>query len=647
MWHEISRRSISTNKNDDTSIIWHNSILSVKTEKGLQLLDFAYNLDSLEKKVDLHVTVIPNPKCSPATGLFPGKFLKNCLSNEDITQMVLDPSLWPHNTQLTNEMATIASYGWSPIGMLHGNESILAILNNVGNVDLFGPEYHKWSTIHDLSDTIKAHFSPILKQKVNCLDDLRKIVNIVETVAMCWGPKVQDCTCFFVTAQKNGKILIWLLQSLKSEIKTELKAEIQTDVGEMFSIMWLPKSDKKFSLICPNVMGQIYALDFQMMKDNIEHIGTICIWEHKDRMIPKNFVHTIIDNKITLLFSKHRHLFAQQLNDESKIISQFIQNINDYTIKDISDSKDGIYLAAANCKIYKIHMNNLGGKFKVSLSAIETKDGYGMYELHSLKASTNSVIWAAAMADRTIKCRKYPEKIDLVFFCLDPQNNLETTVLLENPSKKLTYYWDCIELLRCKTMKSKALPSIDYFELYNDANNDLYKLKLYNIFVTLYNRLDNIIKNFSKGSLPETSIDIVRERICLSQAVELIKNLQQNSNELQNSFELECYRGATKFLENYCRKYDKNSDEFISSSFLHLTKMAPIYTCQGCDETLDGATCKNGHFNMLCSLTFTPIESDNYIACKSCNCTARMELYVNKPTCLFCDLYLRHLNYGV
>lgn len=647
MWHEISRRAINTNRNDEPSLSWHNSILSVKTEKGIQLFDFAYNLESFEKKLDLEVSIIHNPKLSPAAGLFPDQFLQYGLSNEDVTQMVLEPGLWPHNIQLTIEMATIISYEWSPIGMIHGTESILAILNNVGHVELFGQENHKWSTVLDLSEAIKAHCFPSLQSTIiKCLDDLRNVVNVVETCACSWGPLFEDHSCFFVTAQKNGKILIWLLQSLESEIHPQLNAEIQTDIGEIFSVLWIPMSDKKLLLICPNMLGQIFALDCEIIKDHIELVNTSCIWEHKDRMVAKHLVYTVNNNKIVLLCNKHRHLLVQQLNYECQVLSQCIKNVNDYRITDITDSKDGIYLATANCKIYKIYLNYFDDNFDVSLSQIQTKDEYGMYELHSLKTSTNSVIWAAAMADRTIQSRKYPEKIDIIFFCTDPQNHLETTILLENPSKKLTNYWDCIELLRCKTMKSKALPSIDYLDLYNDTSSDVYKMKLYHIFVILYNALDKIMKNSSRGLLPETSIEVVRDKICLTQAVTLIKLVHQNRNDTISGFELECYSGGKNYIEYYCRKYNKNSNEFIEPSLLNLTKMVPLYTCQGCEEIINGFMCKNKHYNMFCSLTFTPIEND-YIACKNCNSTAKIELYNTRPTCLFCDLYLSRFHEGL
>uniref|UniRef100_S4NPP9 Uncharacterized protein n=1 Tax=Pararge aegeria TaxID=116150 RepID=S4NPP9_9NEOP len=81
--------------------------------------------------------------------------------------------------------------------------------------------------------------------------------------------------------------------------------------------------------------------------------------------------------------------------------------------------------------------------------------------------------------------------------------------------------------------------------------------------------------------------------------------------------------------------------DYFTNDVLNSLNVNFKYQCQWCDEYLIGFSCTNEkrHVNMMCSHTFTPIEKD-YLFCKSCNATARVELYDKNPICVFCDLYL-------
>lgn len=635
-FYELTRRSVPIIKNEAGYLSWRNSVLTLQTSKRVHFLEYSYNLEYLDKNIPFIEFSVPSPKESPATELCNSSFLKSEMRNIDYTEMIVNPSFWPHNASLTQEMTAVTMIKWSP-PYFKKSEPVLAVLNNIGGVEIFSQHQSQWKGIMNLCPYIQKTLQ--YNKLPRFFDELKESVLIVETCAICWAPKLNpDNSCYFVTAQKNGTIIFWQIFNNTNTVKVQ--GYVHTDMIEMTMVKWIPKSENKFYILCANDLGVIYAFDMQMENEAIKLVQPCTLWPHKDRMTPKSFNYTVINNHIVFICSKHRYLLIQVLSEDGAILAQYLNNVNDYRITDITATEDGIYLATVNVKIYKLNITYLDGNLNVVLVPLDIKDPYTTYELYSLRFSKNNVLCALAMVDRRVLWRKEAYKMEIIFLSTDSMMESIIPKLIDNPTKKLTYHWDCIELLRFQLTKQKIIPQLDFFELYDKGLHDAYSLKIYLIVTIFFHNLKKLLRNSSNLSLPEYSVETIREKILYLHAQSLLKTLCnkcQNEGNL-NDIEMETLYGSKNYLEYYAKKY-KIKIEF-DTDVLNALDNNCEYVCQCCDDKIEGFSCKNGHLNMFCMESFTPITSDDYLLCKCCGFTARSDLKLNYPMCVLCDLYL-------
>ncbi|XP_068623727.1 general transcription factor 3C polypeptide 4-like [Battus philenor] len=647
MLHEITKLHIYTNKIENTAILCHNSAIAIRSDRGLHILDMPYDLHRYDKKLDYTETIITAPKYSPVTELFEINFVKNGVRNSEFIQMILDPTLWPHNNQLLNEMTSIATFEWSPVGLYGNMERVMAILTNVGCVELFGPSKLKWTSILNLSSLVKDNLkhlsiSEALHKVPKNPKELQEAAHALATIAICWSDKINaDESCYFVTAQKNGLVLFWLLTSQGKKISADVVGYIDGDLVEINYIKWVPLNNEKFLIITSNVLGKVHIHVCVIDNNSIKSLNKHELWTYSDRMIAKHFNYIVDTENIVLLYSKNRHFIVQMLDRNFILKSQEVVNINDYKITDIKKENETFYLSTINNKLFKISIQ-YDSILKVETSLVQIKESYPTSELHALGFSTNGILCMFALIERKILWRKEPFKIDLIILKNSNKNETEIAALLNNDTKRLTNYWDYIELIRYSVTKTKMLPNIDYKQLLDEGENDIYKLKIYYILLIFYKNLEKICKDCSTVTLPETSLEVISERIHASYARSIIKNIyekHENNCDLED-IESETLFNAKVFLEYYCDKYEMKLSTLLDPHISEIVKNDYKYVCQCCDEEINRMSCVNGHLNMFCSLTFTPIESDNYLLCKACGALACSELLPKKPMCVFCDLYL-------
>ncbi|KAJ8712728.1 hypothetical protein PYW08_008032 [Mythimna loreyi] len=632
-YFELTKRSIPIIKNETAHLSWRNSVITVRTNKHVNFLEYSYNLECLERNIDFTESLILSPKNSPASEVCNANFLKSEMRNVDYTEMIVNSSFWPHNPALTQEMTSVVMCKWSPLNF----GSVLAVLNNIGGVEFFAKQHFQWKSVLNLSPYITKILNHN-KAPVS-FEDLKESVFILETSAICWAAEANsDNSCYFATSQKNGSVLF--LQIFSNMDEPKLCGCISADMTKIIEMKWIPKSENNFFLICSDTMGQICMFDMEIENDTISLLQPHILWPYKDRMIAGNLKYTFIDSKIIFLCSKHRHLLIQVINNNGKVLSQYLNNVNDHRITDIAYTKDGIYLSTVNVKIYKINIALTNDNLDVTLDQLDLKDPYTMYELYGFRFSTNNVVCALAMANRKVLCRKEAHKIEVIFISTDSKLESIVPTLINNPTKRLTYFWDCIELLRFQLTKLKVIPKLDYDELYASASQDAYQLKIYYILMTYVAGLKKVMRLSPSFTLPETSPAVIKERILYLHAKSLLNNLCQkcqNEGKL-NDVDMESLYGSKNYIEYYCKKYKCETE--LDQNVLSVLENSCEYVCQGCDEKLEGFSCKRGHLNIFCMESFTPIMTDDYLFCKCCGSTARADLELVNPLCVFCDLNL-------
>ncbi|XP_038215560.1 uncharacterized protein LOC119835036 [Zerene cesonia] len=654
MLNEISRRCINISKHEETILNYHNSAITLRGDKHLHILELSHNLQCLDKKINLVESSIPSPKNSACV-----EYLANCskdgLKNIELVEMITNPYLWPYSDHLNRELTNIMSFKWSPSNVIFNNQSVLATLNSVGNLNFFGKQRKVWTDLFDFSSIIKQYLVsealiPATVNKHMSFNKLKGIVYSISITTFCWCPLInKDKSCFLATAQKSGCIYFWCLLFHDSDLSVKNVGKIQTSDVDIMSMEWIPFGNDKFLFIYSNMLGEITANVCQIQEEKIQEISTMCIWKYKDRSIPKYITYILKDNKIILIFDKHRHFIAQMYDEKFNLISEVVKIINDEQITTITKANEGLFVATINTNIYTANIICNGDTLDLSFEQIHLKDSYLNHELYGLCFTENDAICNIALIDRSIKFRKEQLKLYVVSLHFEGEKEIDS-LIFKNPSNELAPMWDCIELIRYKCMKTKKLPSIDYASFYKEADTDIYKMKVYLVLLQMYNSLEGILKNLSKGILPETSVAVVQDKILAAYASSRIYKIYEmlnNDCEL-STLESESLFGCRNFLEHYSKKYKcsltncvpnvdfQQIDIHNEKSKLNTNK----YICQFCDDVIEGFTCKSKHTNMFCVLTLTPIVEMEYLVCMRCNVTARIDLYQFEPKCVFCDAYM-------
>lgn len=642
LFQEMSRSSFHINKLEETSLAWCNSHLAVRTDKGIHIYEFSKNLNSLNRKLDFKETFIKTPPSSPCSKLLSGEFVKSHLKNKDIPEMILDTALWPHSEQLVKEMSSVIAFEWSPRGILENNECILAVVNNIGSVQLFVSGRISWISVIDFPSLVQDQLRDISAQEPKSFEDLKQAVYKLESCSLCWSPIVKEGAAYLVTGQKSGTLLFWLIESVNENRIAKFCGKTDADFGEFVNLVWIPKSDKHFVLLCTNIKGQIAAFECHIDKEIVVLSKTYMLWEYEDRMLVQHIQYKIIENQLLLVFHKHRHLVMQLLDSDFKIVSQVVNNVNDYRITSVVKGNNCMYVSTVNFKLYKVNYSIENNVLRVEFDLIVLKDISETCELQSMCFSDNNVICALSTIDRRVLHKKERLEIEIIFLQVF-QDDTELDLLLLNPAKQITSYWDCMELIRFKIIKSRTLPRQIFDLLSSEGNTDMYLVKIYLMILTIYkNAL--VSAKIERMALPEESIEKLKDRITVAHAKSNIEKIyyKQCSKQPLSDLEKECFIGSKKYLELYSQLYKTPLNEIITPNMLELTFEKHYYTCQNCDEEVIDFTCRNGHLNMFCMLTLTPIESLDYLVCKVCGTIARVELKNHKPICIFCDSYMNN-----
>lgn len=646
---EICRKSISIPRYEENVTEWCNSHFAVGTTKGIHFYEFSHNLDNIDKHLDFVETFVDNTTSSPSKEQLNCEFVRSGLSSKEIPEMITDTALWGHSKDLCQNLTTVISFEFSPKDLVRDKYCALAVLNNIGSVELFNLTRLEWESVLNVSDCINDQFKENLKTPKS-FNDLKKTAYSLTTTAICWAPYIKNGFTYFVTSQKSGSLCFWLIQNEQDDITAKYCGKIELIFNEIAHLKWISKSENHFILVCSNVVGQVMALECQINKDKVILMKSHMLWEHQDRMIAKFTEYYIDKNKILLLYNKHRHIVGQLLDGSCRVISQSVDNINDHRITSVAKNGAQFYVSTVNFKLYRINYSLDNNVLKITFDLIDIpdlKDISPTMELYNITFSVNGVICGLSGLDRKVMHKKPPMLKETIFIQTVP-DRVVLDILINNPTKQLTDYWDCIELLRYKIVKLKTLPEIDYKVLLSEGQTDLYKLKIYFIILKIYRTLVNNIK-IADGGLPENSLESIKDKILVLNANKNIKTIYNKHHKKKSltNFEMETYAGSKSYLNYYCKKYETQMADVCSPELLDLEVNESKYICQCCDEEILNFNCSNGHLNMFCSLTFTPIENLEYLRCKYCNILGRLELLPEKPLCVFCDSYLDNYDFCV
>ncbi|XP_041971966.1 uncharacterized protein LOC121727950 [Aricia agestis] len=639
--YEISRRFIYLSKQEEPSFSWQNSVLCIAVNKHLSFFDFSYNIQSTEKNLDLKENVVRLPNDSPVSTQVFQNHVQKGMKHFELTEMVTNPLFWPHSKYLKNEMEGMKSLKCSPDNFFNNSQCLVAVLNNFGNINFLSKNRCTYTVNLNFTQIILDTQAPFSLKEAKNIEKVKEFTYKTATGAMCWAPNLnEDRSCYFVTVQSSGDILFWSL-TCENVIKSKFCGKFQViSVEDIEDITWIPFSDKQILLACSDRSGQVILYEFYVT-EHFKFIKEHVIWQHQDKMAAR-CVHSFkFKDKLVILYIKNRHVVVQFLDKEFNVITQNILPVNDHKIVSLVNLNNEFYVGTMNTKLYQLNISIRFNDLNVSLNAIDIKENLQHYELAGMGLSQNKAFFGLVVKDRRLYHRKESIKIDLVFLSTSNDSIYYLDKLTNNPSQSLSNYWDCIEPVRCLFFKYKNIPEYDYNGLLVEGESNVYKLKVYYFILLFYISLRRS-KIASLPCLPNTNVEEIQEKILVAHAVNLLNKLKfelENSQLNTDSFKLESFVGLNNFLVYFCTKYKKSVTDFIDQQTLDLVSLKFEYTCQSCNGEMKGFSCpeNSAHLNMFCSVTFTPIESGDYLVCEACGVTARSELYDEMPLCVFCD----------
>lgn len=215
-----------------------------------------------------------------------------------------------------------------------------------------------------------------------------------------------------------------------------------------------------------------------------------------------------------------------------------------------------------------------------------------------------------------------------------------------NHSKHLTDIWDCMELLRLKTLKTEDLSMLS-----RPIPTELKSPSIYNLQISMWM---SVITDVCKTKRSISNMDHVREgKISQALPLILIFSACQYLDDLTKKTTLSKDQELSiTLLRKYLKVYleNKDNDEVIHRRVQKTLNVTTSYSsliekCNLCGETINEllwniTTCPSGHKLPRCNMTLLQITSLDYCVCPICNQIFHLclkEVY-EEPRCLFCDI---------
>lgn len=645
--HEVSRRYLIASKAGNLYFRWDNTAITVITERGLDILKFSHNVANFTKGMEMIATGLPNLHVAPCAKLFPPNVNTVTMTNQVLTRCVIDPNLWSHDEKFAKTLTTFHDFQWCSPDLFE-NREVLAILTNNGTVEFFVQARLDYISVLNLTQILEDANSASFKIDEDKIESTIKLISDackeVLTRCICWGNKIKD-NAYFVTAQRNGDLLFWHLAfDGKTNIKATMIHKEKLIIEECFKIKWISQLNNEFTLLCSFTNGKLYAYKYKICDNSFRLLDTICLWTYEDRMSSNNLI--LIKNTTNgtslLICDKYRYVLVMLLDENCNVKCYALKNVNDHKIVSMSQKRNKIILGTVNCSLFEVHVEVNGSTLNVISEIVNIKENYADQSLIGFGFSYNKVIWALCLTNNKPNIRKLDKDIAITFLTRDMTDNTEIDLLLNNPKESLFHMSDCIELLKYKSNNFKVIPDIDYHLLYKESETNIYKMKVYLVLLCLFLNRVQYSENNVNYTLPETSVEKVKNDILKLHAIDMIEkiiSISEQNGSLTNVQE-EMYCGCKCYLEYYCKKYKANITDYLKNP--PSVSFDLKYECQCCDESLVDFACQDGHLNQYCCISFTPIL-DDYVECSSCQVTARKDLksvsFVSLK-CTFCDLPL-------
>ncbi|XP_053686651.1 uncharacterized protein LOC128736195 [Sabethes cyaneus] len=403
----------------------------VSAKGGIQVLQLKYKHIKEDSTINYNLSRLECSKSKPTGQLLTKEIdLYNNSNREQRIKIMLDQTVIPNIATLyiNNILANV-----SPPGIFADyNVCLVAHLTNLGQLTLhrYNREAAEWGTYLDISTLWVAHLYD--GNIINRYDRLEPMVKEVLITTFCWRDQTFRQVAHLAVGTKSGKVAICSLYSDNVRIEHVIKLSDAVRV-----LKWITISEDRNLLLVGLLNGKIAALSFHTQSDATvtDFVKLNDVWNDEDYLTASNIQYEIdqVNQRILVLVVKGTHLLAFLCSFNGEISTVAIQNLNSFMIT-------GTIFC---CHIKTIKTNQI----VIDLSTMKTDLPISKFSIYGVTATSNRACWMFVGYPSKSFDRLSLRTPTVVFFCrISGREPLK--ILLENPSLRLTEYYDCAEVIR-------------------------------------------------------------------------------------------------------------------------------------------------------------------------------------------------------
>ncbi|XP_055623515.1 uncharacterized protein LOC129766943 [Toxorhynchites rutilus septentrionalis] len=360
--------------------------------------------------------------------------------------IMLDQTIVPNIATLNiNNVSASAS----PPGIFQDyNSCLVAHLTNIGQLTLqrYDKNRNEWNSYVDVSSAWIAHF-----YDNSVFRDFKSLVPAVYEAlitSFCWRDQAFRHVAHFAIGTKSAKIAIYSL--LSDSVRVQYLAQTSNPVR---NLKWITISEDRNLLLAGLLNGKIVLYSFKTLPDGdiYDFVQLNDIWADADDLTIGHIEYEIdhSNQRLLVLIVKGTHLLAFVCSLHGEVRSVAIQNMNNFMITGLQQLFSYRYiLCTLPGSMFCVEIKFIKtGQLVIEHTPIQTDLNTSKFSIYGVTASKNRACWLFV---------GYPSKSfdhlslrtpTVIFFCKfsvqDP-----VRILLENPTLRMTDFYDCAEVIR-------------------------------------------------------------------------------------------------------------------------------------------------------------------------------------------------------
>ncbi|XP_055538636.1 uncharacterized protein LOC129726066 [Wyeomyia smithii] len=621
----------------------------ISAKSGIQVLQLKYKHINEDSTINYIFNRIECSKSKPTGQLITKETdLYNNSSREQRIKILLDQTIIPNVATLyiNNTLANVSPPGIFPDYSI----CLVAHLTNLGQLTLhrYNRDTAEWETYCDISSRWVAHLYD--GNIIVRYDRLEPMVKDVLLTTFCWRDQTFRHVAHLAIGTKSGKVAICSLYSDDVHIEHVISLSDPVRV-----LKWITLADDRNLLLIGLLNGKISAFSFNTQPDAtvVDVVKLNDVWSDEDHLTAGTIQYEVdqANQRILVLIVKGTHLLAFLCSLQGEVSTVAIQNLNNFMITGLQHFSQNCYIISTlPGTIFYCHFKIIkANQVVIELSTIRTDLAVSKFSIYGVTATRNRSCWMFVGYPSKSFDRLSLRTPTVVFFCRISERE-PLKMLLENPTYRLTDYYDCAEVIRYSGNRdTQTLKQLEALSSTRVSVDDAYAYHLKLQLIQLGAKFSYFKKRclsiaevlFNQSQFVSTVIEILHA----AKVVYYFLYITQTYN-LQLSFmQLSSVRCLRNFIKGFVEDSFPGDFEHIHMSLKTVMEEVVVHAnellskaaqqpqqeeCTFCGKLMeyDKQTCSENHQTFRCSLTKQQIPVQKIeTVCEMCDrCSLDVEL---------------------